>query len=65
MKKEKFVVDAIEFGHTEIKKIVTAINELRDKAGKPKRKVEPPQFDLALGLACLVAQFIDHRDRCS
>src|SRR5580692_10222373 len=45
--KEETVVDAIEFGHTEIKKIVAAINELRDKAGKPKRKVEPPQFDEA------------------
>src|ERR1700756_3677033 len=45
--KEDTVVDAIEFGHTEIKKIVAAINELRDKAGKPKRKVEPPQFDQA------------------
>jgi polyribonucleotide nucleotidyltransferase len=43
--KEETVVDAIEFGHTEIKKICAAINELRDKAGKPKRKVEPPVFD--------------------
>jgi polyribonucleotide nucleotidyltransferase len=43
--KEETVVDAIEFGHTEIKKICKAINELRDKAGKPKRKVEPPAFD--------------------
>ncbi|HYM77222.1 MAG TPA: polyribonucleotide nucleotidyltransferase [Candidatus Dormibacteraeota bacterium] len=43
--KEETVVDAIEFGHTEIKKICKAINELRDKAGKPKRKVEPPVFD--------------------
>ena len=43
--KEETVVDAIEFGHTEIKKICAAINELRDKAGKPKRKVEPPKFD--------------------
>src|ERR1700752_789251 len=43
--KEETVVDAIEFGHTEIKKICAAINDLRDKAGKPKRKVEPPQFD--------------------
>ena len=42
--KEETVVDAIEFGHTEIKKICKAINELRDKSGKPKRKVEPPQF---------------------
>src|SRR6266581_2750001 len=43
--KEETVVDAIEFGHTEIKKICAAINQLREKAGKPKRKVEPPQFD--------------------
>src|SRR5579885_1199469 len=43
--KEETVVDAIEFGHTEIKKIVAAINELREKAGKPKRVVEPPKFD--------------------
>jgi len=42
---EETVLDAIEFGHTEIKKICAAINDLRDKAGKPKRKVEPPQFD--------------------
>jgi polyribonucleotide nucleotidyltransferase len=45
--KEETVLDAIEFGHTEIKKICKAINELRDKVGKPKRKVEPPQFDEA------------------
>jgi polyribonucleotide nucleotidyltransferase len=45
--KEETVVDAIEFAHTEIKKICAAINELRSKAGKPKRKVEPPQFDEA------------------
>src|SRR5215468_4362476 len=43
--KEETVVDAIEFGHAEIKKICAAINELRDKAGKPKRTVEPPEFD--------------------
>src|ERR1035437_6573162 len=43
--KEDTVLDAIEFGHTEIKKICAAINDLRAKAGKPKRKVEPPQFD--------------------
>src|SRR5579872_6286449 len=45
--KEETVVDAIEFGHTEIKKICAAINELREKAGKAKRKVEPPEFDQA------------------
>src|SRR5215831_16514466 len=42
---EETVVDAIEFGHTEIKKICAAINDLRAKAGKAKRKVEPPAFD--------------------
>src|SRR6202051_1307310 len=43
--KEETVVDAIEFAHTEIKKICAAINELRSKAGKPKRQVTPPAFD--------------------
>jgi polyribonucleotide nucleotidyltransferase len=43
--KEETVVDAIEFGHTEIKKICAAINQLREKAGKPKREVTPPEFD--------------------
>src|SRR5437660_8713590 len=37
--KEETVVDAIEFAHTEFKKICGATNELRDKAGKPKRHV--------------------------
>src|ERR1035437_9438772 len=45
--KEETVVDAIEFGHTEIKKICAAINELRSKVGKPKRPVTPPEFDEA------------------
>src|SRR6185437_7631474 len=45
--KEETVVDAIEFGHTEIKKICASINELRQKAGKPKREVTPPEFDQA------------------
>src|SRR5438105_2612439 len=45
--KEETVVDAIEFGHTEVKKICAAINELRAKVGKPKRAVEPVQFDEA------------------
>jgi len=45
--KEETVVDAIEFGHTEIKKICAAINRLREKAGKPKRAVTPPAFDQA------------------
>src|SRR5690348_17548388 len=45
--KEETVVDAIEFAHTEIKKICAAINELREKAGKKKREVMPPEFDQA------------------
>jgi polyribonucleotide nucleotidyltransferase len=45
--KEETVVDAIEFAHTEIKKICAAIGDLRSKAGKPKRKVTPPEFDQA------------------
>src|SRR3989440_12062431 len=45
--KEETVVDAIEFGHTEVKKICAAINELRAKVGKPKRAVEPVQFEEA------------------
>src|ERR1700741_3546143 len=43
--KEETVVDAIEFAHTEIKKICAAINDLKQKAGKPKRPVTPPEFD--------------------
>src|SRR5271155_340001 len=43
--KEETVVDAIEFGHTEVKKICAAIKELAAKVGKPKRKVTPPEFD--------------------
>ncbi len=42
---EETVVDAIEHGHNEIKKICAAINDLRGKVGKPKRTVTPPEFD--------------------
>src|ERR1700726_1223301 len=41
--KEETVVDAREFAHAEIKKICASINDLRQKAGKPKRQVTPPQ----------------------
>jgi polyribonucleotide nucleotidyltransferase len=44
---EEVVVDAIEFGHTEIKKICAAIKDLQSKAGKKKREVTPPEFDQA------------------
>ena len=44
---ESVIVDAIEFGHTEIKKIVAAINDLVSRAGKQKRVVTAPEFDTA------------------
>jgi len=43
--KEETVVDAIEFAHAEIKKICASINELKQKVGKQKRAVTPPEFD--------------------
>src|ERR1700745_913487 len=42
---EETVVDAIDYAHSEIKKICAAINEMREKVGKPKRDVEAPEFD--------------------
>src|SRR5882672_8399828 len=63
--KEETVVDAIEFAHKEIKKICAAINELRAKAGKPKRAVTPPEFDQAYydGLKSKIgADLIDRLD---
>src|SRR5215470_7152584 len=44
---EDVVVDAIEFGHAEIKKIVATIDDLVAKAGKPKRAFVAPEFDQA------------------
>src|SRR5215470_3025354 len=43
--KEETVVDAIEFAHAEIKTICAAITELRNRVGKPKRAVDPIEFD--------------------
>src|SRR6202042_657387 len=42
---EEVILAAIEFAHTEIKKIVTAIEELVSKAGKAKREFKAPVFD--------------------
>src|SRR6201987_1415452 len=42
---EEVVVQAIEFGHEQVKKICAAIKQLVNVAGKPKRKVEPPVID--------------------
>jgi polyribonucleotide nucleotidyltransferase len=61
--KEETVVDAIEFGHTEIKKICAAINQLREKAGKPKRTVTPPEFDQAYYDALKAKIGVDLTDR--
>ena len=36
---EKILLDAIEYGHAEIKRIVAAQNELRSLVGRPKRSV--------------------------
>jgi polyribonucleotide nucleotidyltransferase len=44
---ENVILDAIEFGHTEIKKIVAGINDLVSRAGKQKRTVTAPEFDTA------------------
>ena len=44
---EDSIVDAIEFAHTEIKKICAGITELVAKAGKTKREVKPVEFDKA------------------
>ncbi|HLY39849.1 MAG TPA: polyribonucleotide nucleotidyltransferase [Terracidiphilus sp.] len=42
---EEVVLAAIEFAHEQIKKIVSAIEELVAKAGKPKRAFTAPEFD--------------------
>ena len=45
--KEETVVDAIEFGHAEIRKICAAIADIAKQVGKPKREVAPVEFDQA------------------
>jgi polyribonucleotide nucleotidyltransferase len=42
---EDRVVDAIEFGHEQVKKICAAIEDLVAKAGKPKRSVKDLEID--------------------
>lgn len=42
---EEVILEAIEFAHVEIKKIVAAIDDLASKAGKPKRAFTAPEFD--------------------
>jgi polyribonucleotide nucleotidyltransferase len=45
---EDTVVDALEFAHAEIRKIVAAIRELHKRVNPDKVKVTPPAFDEAL-----------------
>jgi len=42
---EEDLLNALKFAHTEIRKIVAAINELRVECGKAKMVVEPKQID--------------------
>jgi polyribonucleotide nucleotidyltransferase len=44
---EEVILAAIEFGHTEVKKICAAIDELVAVAGKKKRAFVAPEFDEA------------------
>jgi len=45
---EEAVVDALEFGHAEVRKIVAAIRELGQRLGAQKVAVTPPAFDDAM-----------------
>ena len=45
--KEDTILDAIQFAHTEIKKICATITELAHKVGKKKREVAKVEFDQA------------------
>ena len=45
---EAEVLDALDIAHAEIKKLIGAMEELREKAGKEKVEVEVPELDEAL-----------------
>jgi polyribonucleotide nucleotidyltransferase len=45
---EQEILDALDIAHGEIKKIVAAIEELQEKAGKEKIEVEAPKIDEGL-----------------
>ena len=45
---ERAMLKAIQHGYDGCKQIVAAIEELRGKAGKPKRAFEPPEVDQAV-----------------
>src|SRR6266513_2564780 len=42
---EAEILDALDIAHTEIKKLCGAMEELRQKAGKEKIEIEPPQVN--------------------
>jgi polyribonucleotide nucleotidyltransferase len=42
---EAEILDALDIAHGEIKQLCATIEELRQKAGKPKEEVEEPQID--------------------
>jgi polyribonucleotide nucleotidyltransferase len=42
---EAEILDALDIAHGEIKQLCATIEELRQKAGKPKEEVEQPQID--------------------
>jgi polyribonucleotide nucleotidyltransferase len=44
---EAEILDALDIAHAEIKKLVATMEELREKAGKEKIEIEPPQVDQA------------------
>jgi polyribonucleotide nucleotidyltransferase len=45
---EAEILDALDIAHGEIKQLCATIEELRQKAGKPKQEVEEPELDEAL-----------------
>ena len=45
---EAEILDALDIAHAEIKKLCALQHELREKAGKPKVEVTPPQVDESL-----------------
>jgi polyribonucleotide nucleotidyltransferase len=55
---EAEMIDALEMGHDAIKTIIGAIEELREKAGKPKMEFAPPEPD-----ADLAAKVESYKDR--
>ena len=44
---EAEILDALDIAHSEIKKLVATMEELREKAGKEKLEIEEPQVDEA------------------